>query len=59
MLKKEYTHTMFTKNMVNFVVGFWEVEFGNREKGVLAMEEALKTWKQLSYPGISNYYYRL
>lgn len=59
VLKKEYTHTMFTKNMVNFVVGFWEVEFGNREKGVLAMEEALKTWKNLSYPGISNYYYRL
>lgn len=56
---KGYKHTMFTKNMMNFVIGFWESEFGTREYGVFMMKESLKTFDLLSFPGMSDYYRRL
>lgn len=56
---KDYKHTMFTKNMVNFTRGFWQAEFGEKEKGRNVMQNALKTFDLLSFPGISDYYREL
>lgn len=59
VLQKEYKHTMFTKNMVNFVQGFWESEFGKKDKGLQVMREALRIFEILSFPGMAEYYKRL
>jgi Rgg/GadR/MutR family transcriptional activator len=57
--QKSYKHTMFTKNVMNFVHGFWETKFGDKEKGMLAIKAALKNFDLLSFLGVSDYYIRL
>ena len=59
VLCENYKHTMFTKNAVNFVKGFWESEFGKKEQGIQSMKDALNNFELLSIPGISSYYKRL
>lgn len=59
IMRKDYEHTMFTKNLVNFVNGFWQVEFGEKERGEKVIRESLKNFDLLSFPGISDYYKRL
>lgn len=59
VLYKEYKHTMYTKNLLNFVLGFWEIEFGEKRKGFELMGEALKLFDLLSFPGVSDYYMEL
>ena len=59
VLDKDYKHTMFTKNLVDFYTGFWESEYGEKEKGIKSMKRALDIFDSLSFPGISNYYNRL
>lgn len=59
VLCENYKHTMFTKNVVNFVKGFWESEFGKKEQGIQLMKGALNNFDSLSFPGMSNYYRRL
>lgn len=56
---KKYKHTMFTKNLVNFVKGYWESEFGEKNNGLTLMENSLSNFDSLSFPGMSNYYKRL
>lgn len=56
---KKYEHTMFTKNIMNFVVGYWESEFGETEQGLLLMRTSLEHFDLLSFPGISEYYKKL
>jgi Rgg/GadR/MutR family transcriptional activator len=57
--RKNYKHTMFTKNVMNFVEGFWETKFGNKEKGSLMIKASLNNFDLLSFSGISDYYIRL
>lgn len=59
MQYEDYKHTMFTKNLVNFVMGFWEKQFGEKNKGEVLMRKALNTFDSLSYPEISDYYRKL
>lgn len=57
--EKDYKHTMFTKNLNNFVNGVWEIKFGKNEKGVLLVTTSLDNFDLLSFPGMSKYYVRL
>lgn len=59
ILCENYKHTMFTKNVVNFVKGFWESEFEKKEQGIQLMKAALNNFDSLSFSGMSNYYRRL
>ncbi|WP_242359262.1 helix-turn-helix domain-containing protein [Lactococcus petauri] len=56
---EDYKHTMFTQNIVNFFTGFWESEYGEKEKGIQSMKGALNIFDSLSFPGVSDYYKRL
>uniref|UniRef100_UPI00359CAF79 helix-turn-helix domain-containing protein n=1 Tax=Lactococcus garvieae TaxID=1363 RepID=UPI00359CAF79 len=56
---KDYKHTMFTKNLNDFVNGVWEIKFGKKEKGVLLVTTSLDNFDLLSFPGMSKYYVRL
>ena len=57
--QKDFKHTMFTKNTVNFLKGFWEHQFGTKEKGIALMKTSLNNFDLLSYSEISTYYKHL
>jgi hypothetical protein len=43
---------MFTKNVTNFVKGFWETKFGDKKKRALTIEFSLKNFDLLSFSGV-------
>lgn len=59
LLDKDYEHTMFTKNAVNFVTGSWEIKFGEKEKGIELINKSFHFFDLLGYTEVSNYYKRL
>ncbi|MEY8515231.1 Rgg/GadR/MutR family transcriptional regulator [Lactococcus taiwanensis] len=56
---QKFNHTMYTKNLYDFAKGYWCAEFESRIKGDQMMKKALLRFKELSAPGVSEYYEKI
>ena len=56
---RKYTHTMYTKNLLAFVEGYWIAKFQNKENGIQQLKNSLNVFKQLQDPIVFQFYERL
>lgn len=56
---REYTHTMYTRNLLAFVEGYWIAKFKNSENGIQQLKNSLNIFKQLQDPIVFQFYERL
>ena len=56
---QKFNHTMYTKNLYDFAKGYWCSEFENKSKGKEMMNKALERFRELSAPGVPEYYERI
>lgn len=56
---REYTHTMYTRNLLAFVEGYWIAKFKNSENGIQQLKNSLSIFKQLQDPIVFQFYERL
>lgn len=53
---QNFSHTMYTKNLYDLAKGYWCAEFEDKRNGSDMMKIALIRFKELSAPGVSEYY---
>ncbi|WP_276421711.1 Rgg/GadR/MutR family transcriptional regulator [Lactococcus garvieae] len=52
-------HTMCSRNLFNFINGYWKAKFGNYDEGMDDLQHALYIFEQLEKPKIYIYYKRI
>lgn len=52
-------HTMYTRNLLCFIRGYWVAKFENHTKGINQLKNALDIFEKLESPTIAGYYRRL